>query len=211
MTFNENIGQTLMIGFYGRTIPREVIDLIQHEHIGGIILFSRNIGNAQEVRALTHELQRIAKDGGHRYPLLIAIDQENGFVRRLKDGTTIFPGNMALGATGSTQLAYDVAHATGEELHALGINTNFAPVADVNNNAANPVIGVRSFGDNPQRVAEFVVSAMRGYRDAHIIPCLKHFPGHGDTYVDSHLALPTIPHSLERLEQVELVPFHAGI
>lgn len=211
MILDEHIGQTLMIGFYGTDIPRETIDLITRERIGGVILFARNIGNAQEVRSLTQKLQRIAQDGGHRYPLLISTDQENGFVRRLKEGTTIFPGNMALGATGSPQLAYDVAHATGSELRALGINMNLAPDADVNNNAANPVIGVRSFGDDPQRVAEYVVSAMHGYRDARIVPCLKHFPGHGDTRVDSHLALPTISHSLEHLEHVELVPFRAGI
>src|SRR5581483_10891840 len=145
------------------------------------------------------------------YPLLIAIDQENGIVQRMGEAATLFPGNMALGAIGSNDLAYDVALATGRELKALGINMNLAPVMDVNNNAANPVIGVRSFGEDPQLVARLGSAMAKGYQDAGVISCLKHFPGHGDTAVDSHLALPLIPHALERLEPVELVPFRRGI
>src|SRR5438270_5177886 len=118
---------------------------------------------------------------------------------------------MALGAIGSEEIAFEVARATGEELHALGINMNLAPVADVNNNPANPIIGVRSFGEDPQRVAHLAAAAVKGYQQAGVISTLKHFPGHGDTAVDSHLALPTIPYTLERLEEVELVPFRSGI
>ena len=132
-------------------------------------------------------------------------------VRRLGSGTTIFPGNMALGAVGAADVARDVALATGRELHALGITMDLAPVVDVNNNPANPVIGVRSFGEDPHQVARLGVAAVQGYRAAGVASCLKHFPGHGDTAVDSHLDLPTITHTLERLEQVELVPFRAAI
>ena len=211
MTLEEQIGQLLMVGFWGTTISQEVIDLIRNRHVGGIILFSRNVQDAQQVLKLTRDLQRVAKEAGQRCPLLIAIDQENGMVRRLGTGTSVFPGNMALGAIGSEQVVSDVAQATGRELKALGINMNLAPVVDINNNPANPVIGVRSFGEDPHEVARLGAAAVRGYRSAGVLSCLKHFPGHGDTAVDSHLALPTIEYTMERLNEVELVPFKSGI
>src|SRR6266704_1855923 len=188
MTLEEQIGQLLVVGFWGTTPSPEIIDLIRNHHIGGIILFSRNVQDAQQVLELTHNLQMIAKTAGHPAPLLIAIDQENGIVQRLGQGTTLFPGNMALGAIGSEQLAYDVAQAAGRELKALGINMNLAPVVDVNNNPANPVIGVRSFGEDPHQVARLAAASVKGFRAAGVISDLKHFPGHGDTAVDSHLA-----------------------
>src|SRR6516165_6687000 len=153
MTLEEQIGQLLMVGFWGDTPSQEIVDLIQHFQIGNIILFSRNIRDARQILELIQSLQMIAKEAGQRYPLLIAIDQENGIVKRLGEAVTIFPGNMALGATGSEEIAYKVALATGHELKALGINMNLAPVVDINNNPANPIIGVRSFGEDPQQVA----------------------------------------------------------
>src|SRR5215470_15002556 len=211
MTREEQAGQVLMAGFWGSTPSQEIIDLIQRYHVGNIILFSRNVRDARQVFELTRSLQQIAKEAGQRYPLFIAIDQENGIVQRLGEAATILPGNMALGAIGSEEIAYEVARATGRELKTLGINMNLAPVVDVNNNPANPVIGVRSFGEDPQQVARLGAAMVKGYQAAGIISCLKHFPGHGDTAVDSHLALPTIPHTLERLETLELVPFRQGI
>ena len=211
MSRAEQIGQVLAVGFPQPTPSQEIIDLIQKYHVGNIILFQRNIQSIQQVLELTTRLQRIAREAGHREPLLIMIDQENGMVRRFGQNTTIFPGNMALGAIGSEQIAYDVSLATGRELQALGINMNLAPVMDVNNNPANPVIGVRSFGEDPQLVARLGTAMVRGYRAAGILTCLKHFPGHGDTAVDSHLALPVIPYDMERLEAIELVPFKHAI
>ncbi len=211
MTLEEQIGQLLMVGFWGSTPSQEIIDLIQRHHVGNILLFSRNIRDAQQVFELTQSLQAIAQEAGLRYPLLIAIDQENGLVQRLGEAVTLFPGNMALGAIGSEKVAYEVALATGRELKALGINMNLAPVVDVNNNPANPVIGVRSFGEDARQVARLAAAMVKGYHAAGILACLKHFPGHGDTAVDSHLALPTIPCALERLEALELVPFRSGI
>ncbi len=211
MTLEQQIGQVFMVGFKGPTAPPEIIDLIQHHQVGGVILFSRNIRDAQQVAALTGQLQELARAAGHPAPLLISVDQENGMVRRLRDGATAFPGNMALGAIGSEQMAADVAQATGEELKAVGINMNLAPVADVNNNPANPVIGARSFGEDPQQVARLTAAVVRGYRAAGMISTLKHFPGHGDTATDSHLALPVIPYGLDRLEAIELAPFKSGI
>ncbi len=211
MTLEEQIGQLLMVGFWGITPSQEIVDLIQRYQVGNILLFSRNVRDARQVLELTQTLQMIAKEAGQRYPLLIAIDQENGIVQRLGEVVTIFPGNMALGAIGTEEMAYNVALATGHELKALGIDLNLAPVVDVNNNPANPVIGVRSFGEDPQQVARLGAAMVKGYHTAGILSCLKHFPGHGDTTVDSHLALPTIPYSLERLAALELVPFRGGI
>jgi len=211
MTLEEQIGQLLMVGFWGNTPSQEIIDLIQRYHVGNILLFSRNVRDAQQVLELTQRLQMIAKEAGQRYPLLIAIDQENGIVQRLGEAVTIFPGNMALGAIGTEEMAYKVASATGQELKALGITMNLAPVVDINNNPANPVIGVRSFGEDPQQVARLGAAMVKGYHATGILSCLKHFPGHGDTAVDSHLALPMIPSTLERLAAVELLPFRSGI
>jgi beta-N-acetylhexosaminidase len=210
MTLEEQIGQTLMVGFTGHTPTQEIIDLIQRLHLGNIILFSRNVRDTLQLQELTQSLQSIAKEAGQRCPLFIAIDQENGIVQRLGKAATIFPGNMALGAIGSEEIAYQVALAAGRELKALGINMNLAPVVDVNNNPDNAVIGVRSFGEDPREVARLGAAMVKGYHAAGVIACLKHFPGHGDTAVDSHLALPAIPYTLERLEEVELVPFRGG-
>ncbi len=211
MTLEEQIGQLLMVGFWGTTPSPEIIDLIQRYHVGNIILFSRNIHDSQQVLELTMQLQEIAREAGQRYPLFIAIDQENGIVQRLGDIVTIFPGNMALGAIGSVDIAYKVAEATGNELKGLGINMNLAPVVDVNNNPANPVIGVRSFGQEPSLVARLGSAMVKGYKAAGMLSCLKHFPGHGDTTIDSHFSLPVIPYTLQRLEALELVPFRSGI
>src|SRR5262249_9594927 len=151
--------------------------------IGSIILFARNVKSARQVQELTNSLQQLAQAAGQRYPLIINIDQENGMVQRLGHHVTLFPGNMALGATHSTKISYDVARATGQELRALGINMNLAPVVDINSNPANPVIGVRSFGEDPQSVSLLAGVTVQGYHDAGIITNLKHFPGHGDTSV----------------------------
>lgn len=203
----KKVGQLMVIGFKGITASDEIKELIRDYHVGGIILFGRNIGTPQEILSLTNELQKVAKEAGHEHPLLICIDQENGVVRRLGEGTTILPGAMLLGATDDPENAYKVGVTTGKELKALGINWNLAPVLDVNNNPENPVIGVRSFGESAEKVSEFGKMAMKGMQEAGVITTLKHFPGHGDTNVDSHLDLPIISHSMERLEQIELKPF----
>jgi beta-N-acetylhexosaminidase len=211
LTLEEQIGQLMVVGFPGTTPTPQLIELIQRYHVGNIILFSRNVQSARQLRALTSELQAIAHKAGQRYPLLIALDQENGMVQRLGADATVFPGNMALGAVGSEQSAYDVALASGLELRAAGVNFNLAPVVDVNNNPANPVIGVRSFGEDPQQVARLASAEIRGYQKAGIATCIKHFPGHGDTATDSHLAMPIVPYDLQRLDALELVPFKSGI
>lgn len=210
-TLTKKIGKLMVVGFPGKSLTPEVKELIHTYHVGGIILFSRNVGTPEEVYTLTQSLQEEAKSAGYERPLFICVDQENGVVRRLDEGTTLFPGAMALGATDDPELAHDVYHATGEELKAMGINWNLAPSLDVNINPDNPVIGVRSFGESPSKVADFGRAAMKGMQQAGMIPTIKHFPGHGDTNVDSHLDIPTIAHDMERLEQVELKPFKTCI
>ncbi|HAM81718.1 beta-N-acetylhexosaminidase [Ornithinibacillus bavariensis] len=207
----KKIGQLMVFGFKGKTATPEIKKLIREHQVGGIILFARNIGTTEEVLALTKELQREAKEAGHEKPLLICVDQENGVVRRLGDGATIFPGSMLLGAAGRSENAYITGLLTGRELKALGINWNLAPVLDVNNNPNNPVIGVRSYSESAEIVAEFGKQAVKGMQDAGLITTIKHFPGHGDTSVDSHLDLPVISHGMERLEEVELKPFREVI
>ena len=214
MDLRKKIGQLMVFGFkadHPAKLSHEIKDLIENHHIGGIILFGRNIGTPEEIKELTTTLQSTAKAAGHEHPMFICIDQENGVVRRLGEGTTVFPGAMLLGATGEPELAYEVGKASGRELIDLGINWNLSPVVDVNNNPNNPVIDVRSFGENPEMVARFGTKLMNGMQDSGVITTLKHFPGHGDTAVDSHLSLPIIPHELQRLHEVELVPFKEGI
>ncbi len=211
VSLDEAIGQCLMAGFDGYEPTSGIVELIEQRRVGGVILFTRNCRDAAQILDLTTRLQALARAAGHPHPLLIGIDQENGLVRRLGPDATTFPGGMALGAANSEGLTEAVAEATGRELRAVGINLNFAPVADVNNNPANPVIGVRSFGADPALVARHVAAAVRGYRRAGVIATLKHFPGHGDTATDSHLALPLVPDERARLDAIELPPFRAGI
>lgn len=211
MSIGEQIGQLLMVGFPGKEPTPEVLELIQAGHVGGIILFSRNLGSPRQILQLTSTLQEAAQEAGQPYPLLIATDQENGIVRRTGAATTSFPGNMALGAINSPAATEVVARATGQDLRALGITMNLAPDVDISNNPANPVIGVRSFGSDPELVARLGTNAVMGYRAAGVVATLKHFPGHGDTDTDSHLALPIVPFDIERLEAVELKPFRRAI
>lgn len=211
MDIKQLVGQLFVVGFDGVSMTESLKGLIHEYHIGAVILFNRNIGTLEQLKQLTKDLQQEAKNAGYSEPLLICLDQENGVVRRIDDVLTRFPGAMTLAAAGDTKIAAEVYEASAKELASCGINWNLAPVADVNNNPKNPIIGVRSFGDDPRKVADFVVASMKGMQAGGIISSLKHFPGHGDTQVDSHLSLPVIDKSQEELEKTELVPFKAGI
>ena len=210
MTLREKIGQLLLVGFHGTDVPEDLRAFIAEGRIGGVILFARNVESPAQVARLTATLQDIAREAGLP-PLWISIDQEGGMVARLTEGVALMPGNMAVAATGQPSLAYEAALVAGRELRALGSNMNYAPVLDVNNNAANPVIGVRSYGESPERVAAFGAEAIRGYAAAGVAATAKHFPGHGDTSVDSHLDLPLVGHDRARLDAVELAPFRRAI
>lgn len=206
MDLRDKLGQMLLGGFDGTKMTTEAMKLIAAYRTGGIIYFSRNVSSPGQLADLTRELQEAAAANGVP-PLWISIDQEGGMVARITEGVTLMPGQMAIAAAGSAQEAYRAAYISGSELRRIGINLNYAPVLDVNNNPLNPVIGVRSFGESPEAAAEFGAAAVRGYQDAGVAATAKHFPGHGDTDVDSHLDLPTVPHDRARMDKVELVPF----
>lgn len=187
----------------------ELRDYITEHRFGGFLLFAENCHDAEQVLRLTADLKATTLTGGGVTPL-IAVDQEGGLVARLGFGTTGV-GNMALAATGDTECARAMAGVYGEELGLLGIDVDFAPVADVNDNAANPVIGVRSFGDDAGTVGDFATAYMAGLRDEGVVACVKHFPGHGNTDTDSHTGLPLVDRSHDELMANELVPFKAAV
>ncbi|MBO7744646.1 glycoside hydrolase family 3 [Paenibacillus sp. MWE-103] len=204
------IGQLIVTGFPAAAMTGDLKRLIRDYKIGNIILFSPNAANKTQLGALCAELQRtIAAETGH--PALIAIDQEGGRVARLPADASNAPGAMAIAATGRPENAYAAGRLTARELRALGINFNLAPVLDINNNKANPVINVRSYGDAAETVEAYALPMMRGLRDEGVLAAVKHFPGHGDTAVDSHLGLPVIGKTLAELRELELKPFRAAI
>jgi len=210
MDLAQKIGQLLVVGFSGTEVTQQLENLIRKLHVGNIILFERNCQTPEQIFKLTQDLQKIAMES-NGVPMLIAIDQENGMVTRIHNGITVFPGNMAQAAGASIEEIKQIARFTATGLLALGINFNLAPSVDINNNPYNPVIGVRSFGDTPERVIERASACIQGFQEMGMVATAKHFPGHGDTKVDSHLALSSVTHSKDRLENVELRPFKAAI
>ena len=199
------------IPLYGVASPAEVI---QKYHLGGVIYFAwtDSVKNPAQITALSNGLQKAATETGAKVPLFIATDQEQGVVTRIGPPATQFPGSMALGAGRSVDDARTAAAITGQELKAMGINTNFAPDADVNVNALNPVIGTRSFSSDPALVSSMVAAQVKGYqKDAGIIATPKHFPGHGDTATDSHTGIPIITHTKAQWDQIDAPPFKAAI
>ncbi len=204
MTLEQKVCQLFMIHTHGTAEEKK---LIRELHIGGVIYYNwaNGLDNPEQVKQLSASLQKVAE-----IPLLIATDQEGGLVARLSSGGfTQFPGNMALAAAGNPALCEEAAQAMGEEMLACGVNMNLAPVIDVNSEPKNPIIGVRSFGDDPEVVAALGRAMMEGFSRAGVLPVLKHFPGHGDTAVDSHYGLACVKKSREELEEMELVPFRA--
>src|SRR5437764_2396017 len=208
MSLDEKIGQLIYVGVNATFLNQdsEPFKALRHQvvdnHVGGIILFR---GPVYESVVLCNRMQQLAK-----YPLLISADLEAGSGMRFDD-TVNFPWNMAIAATGNPDYARRAGELTGREARAMGIQQIYAPVSDVNNNAANPVINVRSYGEDPKDVARFVAAFVGGAQHAGVIATAKHFPGHGDTATDSHRGLPEIDVTRERLNSVELVPFRAAV
>lgn len=228
MTLEEKVGQLFIQNVYGsdattpdaRNLPLYGVatpaEVVQKYHLGGVIYFAwtDSVKNPDQITGLSNGLQRasLGQDSKVQVPLQIAIDQEQGVVTRIGPPATQFPGSMALGAGRSTDDARTAAAITGQELKAMGVNTNFAPDSDVNVNALNPVIGTRSFSSDPSLAAQMVGAQVTGYQDdAGISSAAKHFPGHGDTATDSHVAFPVITHTREQWEQLDAPPFKAAI
>lgn len=212
MSLEEKVGQIFMLWFQGPVLSDDLTRLIRQRHLGGVILYSvpGNIESPAQVAKLTADIQGQAAKTDKGLGLLVGVDQEGGPVARLRQGVTLFPGQMAQAATGRSDLVRQAAAITGQELRALGINVDFAPVADVNVNPANPVIGIRSFGSDPAMVARLTAAATDGYGAAGIICTPKHFPGHGDTTMDSHVGLPEVTHDAATLSRVDFPPFRAS-
>ena len=210
MTVKQMLGQKLIFGFHGTALSEEFKQLIREYQIGNVILFLRNVDSAEQLRRLCAEIQELVLEVTG-YPAFIVIDQEGGMVTRLPGDAVNVPGAMAVSATNDPDNARTAAEITIRQLQGLGVNFNMAPSLDVNTNPANPVIGVRSFGDAPETVAAFGEASVRAYENTGVYCCGKHFPGHGDTSVDSHLGLPRIDKTIEELEQAELIPFRRCI
>ncbi|SCF34286.1 beta-N-acetylhexosaminidase [Micromonospora viridifaciens] len=229
MTLEEKVGQLFTTRVYGETAdttdPASVqmnrsflgvdnaAQAVARYHLGGFVYFAYagNTNSPQQVAGLSNGIQQVAVAQPSGVPLLLSTDQEQGAVVRLGPPATQFPGNMALGAGRSVDDAGTAARITGQELRAVGINQDLAPVADVNVNPANPVIGVRSFGEDPSIAADMVAAQVTNYQAAGVAATVKHFPGHGDTAVDSHSGLPVIAHSRAELDRIDLPPFRAAI
>ncbi len=229
MTLEEKVGQLFMTYAYGETAdttaPADVAanqaaygvdnadQLIDRYKLGGVIYFawSNNVNSPQQTAGLSNGVQDAALAQRRQIPALVATDQEGGIVARIGPPATELPGNMALGATRSTDDAQTAASISGSELEALGVNWNFAPVADVNVNPTNPVIGVRSFSESPALAAAMTAAQVRGYQGTGIAAAAKHFPGHGDTDTDSHTGIPIIDHTRQEWEQIDKPPFQAAI
>lgn len=216
MTIDEKIGQMLMLEFRNwedengelkevTELNDDIKNAIKKYRVGGVILFAENVRDTEQTTKLTHNIQKAAIESGLD-PLLISIDQEGGIVVRLGTGTSL-PGNMALGASRDKKLAYEYGKIIAQEIKALGINVNLAPVMDTNNNPNNPVIGLRSISSDPKLVGELGSEVVKGLQDNGVSAAVKHFPGHGDTATDSHLGLPVVDKSYEEVENLELIPF----
>ncbi|WP_010098299.1 beta-N-acetylhexosaminidase [Ornithinibacillus scapharcae] len=208
MTLEEKIGQMIIAGIDGTTPTPETKKLIKDYHVGGIIFFSDNLTSYKQSLALINVLKQL--NSVNEIPLFLSVDQEGGRVTRLP-GLEEHPSNKEIGLQDDPRLSYQYGSILAKELLAFGMNVNFAPVVDVNNNPKNPVIGDRAFGNNVPLVSRLSIPMMKGMKDNQIIPVIKHFPGHGDTEVDSHLELPRIDKTMQELQQVELVPFKEAI
>ena len=212
MTLEQKAGQVMCAGFEGSELTPSLRPLLEELHLGGLVYFERNVASRLALARLSAGVQQLARQSGHP-GLLIAIDQEGGRVTRLRAAKdfTEFASPLDVAAAGGSDGVRQVAVAMAAELLDVGINMNLAPVLDVNSNPDNPVINTRSFGSNPHLVAACGVAMIEALQGAGIMAVGKHFPGHGDTTVDSHVALPVMAHSRDRLEAVEFVPFRAAM
>jgi len=197
----------VIAGFSGHTAPDDLRKLIAEFDLAGVIFFARNIVEPRQVAELSRECASLARD----WPLWVSVDQEGGRVARLKAPFTEWPPAVTLGRSGDEALAERFASALAAELRAVGINLDFAPVLDVHTNPANPVIGDRALADDPELAGRLGAAVIRGLQKAGVAACGKHFPGHGDTHLDSHEALPIVEHDRKRLDAIEFVPFRRAI
>ncbi|MFR9240130.1 MAG: beta-N-acetylhexosaminidase [Clostridium baratii] len=209
MSLDEKIGQLVVSGFYGTSLDENILKLIKEDKISGVILFNRNVKDSNTLLSLNNSLKESNKN--NKLPLFISVDEEGGLVTRMPKEIKRLPTNKYIGSLNNKDLSYKVGEILGEQLSYFGFNMNFAPVLDINSNPNNPVIGNRSFGNNKDIVANLGTSTMKGIQSKNIISVVKHFPGHGDTSVDSHVNLPVVNYDINRLNSFEFVPFKTAI
>jgi beta-N-acetylhexosaminidase len=206
-TVRHDIGQLLVGSLPGTTVTPEIRSLAREFQLGGIILFARNIEAPEQVAELSHDIQQLATE----LPLWVSVDQEGGRVARLKAPFTEWPPMAVLGRSGDVQLAARFARALARELRAVGVTLDYAPVLDIHTNPRNPVIGDRALAEDAAMVGRLGAAIITSLQENGVAACGKHFPGHGDTSVDSHLELPIVEHPPDRIRRVECVPFRAAI
>ena len=209
MTLDEKIGQIITVGIDGYTINDKTKELIVDKKVGGIILFKDNINDSNQLLQLINNIKDI--NSKNKIHLFISIDEEGGRVSRLPKEIKKLPSNEVIGNINDKKLTYDIGKTIGYSLKSFGFNMDFAPVLDINSNPNNKVIGDRSFSSNKNIVANLGVSEINGFKSSNIISVAKHFPGHGDTDIDSHYKLPIINKTLDELKEVEFVPFKNAI
>ncbi|MGG7324899.1 beta-N-acetylhexosaminidase [Clostridium baratii] len=209
MSLDEKIGQLVISGFYGTTLDENILKLIKENKISGVILFNRNIKDSNTLLSLNNSLKESNKN--NKLPLFISVDEEGGSVTRMPKDIKRLHTNKYIGGLNNKDLSCKVGEILGEQLSYFGFNMNFAPVLDINSNPNNPVIGDRSFGNNKDTVAILGTSTMKGIQSKNIISVVKHFPGHGDTSVDSHVNLPVVNYDINRLNSFEFFPFKTAI
>ena len=207
MNLQGKIGQLFILGFHGTTVSANLAYIFSFYKPGGVILFARNLDDLVQAATLTNELQSHSPET----PLWISIDHEGGTVFRLPNGLTPLPTSGELGRQNSEEHVTSVASVGARELRSIGVNVNYVPVLDLNTNPDNPIIGERSFGTDPDLVSRLGWAMTRAYQDHGILPCGKHFPGHGDTDADSHHELPVVSLSVEQIRERECRPFHTLI
>ncbi len=209
MTLEEKIGQMVLVGMEGYNLDDDITELIKSYHVGGIILYGENVKNSEQLLSLINSLK--SANSSNKIPLFISVDEEGGSVSRNPKEIKKLPTARSIGKTKDTSLAFKAGKLLGKTVKAFGYNMNFAPVLDIDSNPLNPVIGDRSFGQTSEIVSVMGIETLKGMREEGIIPVIKHFPGHGDTAVDSHIGLPVVDHDLERIINFEVVPFKHAI
>ncbi len=205
MSIEEKIGQMIVVGLEGYTLDDNSKKMIEEHYVSGFILFSKNIENSNQLLNLINSLKEA--NSKNRIPLFISVDEEGGRVSRMPKEFRKLPTNKKIGKINNSEFSYEIGKILGEELKLFGFNMDFAPVLDINSNPNNPVIGDRSFGTNEKIVSKLGVETMKGIQSKGVVSVIKHFPGHGDTSIDSHIGLPSINNDFERLKSFEFIPF----
>lgn len=211
LSVSEKVGQLIMAGMDGTEVDEAAKELIRTYNVGGFIFYSTNIKKENEAVQLFNDLRQLNTQQKSGVPLFMSVDEEGGKVSRMPPTLKKIPSAKKVGDTKNEQLATQIGKVIGDQLQSFGLNMDYAPVLDVNSNPKNPVIGDRAYGNEINIVSQMGIAVMKGLQQRNIIPVVKHFPGHGDTSVDSHIGLPIVNHNLKRLRELELVPFKQAI